>query len=222
MRRYWNFIYEPKLVAVERAVFWILLWAGTALIFLASRSYFFGSEPHEFLIERPHLTMHSWWRYSLYVHVISGCLCLASSLLQYSKIFLKRYVKVHKSLGYVYVLSLLIAVIPTGLILSNVAKGGWISQVGFHAMNVSVLVCVILGMRAIFQKRVQEHQAWMTRSFALITSAITFRTLQVIFHQFHVPYEIVYPTCVWLSIIVNVWVAEYYLYKSKTNTNKTI
>jgi len=213
-------ILNPKLVALERALFWASLWIGTGLILWASKDYFIGVNPHGFLIERPHLTMQSWWKVSVYIHVLSGCLCIVSSLLQYSKVLLKKAPKVHKSLGYIYVLSLLIAVTPTGMVLSAVAKGGWISQLGFFVMNFSTLICVVQGMKAIFKRKVAEHEAWITRSFALVTSAITFRTLQISLLQLQVPYEVIYPICVWLGMILNLWVAEYYLYKTKIKTKQ--
>jgi len=210
-------IFFTSYSVIERLLFWLILWVGTGLIVYASSSYAIGDVGHGFLIERPRLTMLSWWRTSLYVHVAAGCLCLVASLVQYSGVLLRRAPRVHKSLGYIYVLVLLVAVIPTGFILGVVAKGGWVSQVGFHAMNLSVLVCVLLGMRAIFNKEITKHKAWMTRSFALVTSAITFRGLQVIFHQLHVPIDLIYPICVWLSIIINIWIAEYYILKTKHN-----
>lgn len=202
------------LTIIARTLFWIVLWSGTVLIFWASSDYFTQSQVHAFLRERPHLMVQDWWRYSVYVHVFSGCLCLGSSLLQYSGILLRRYPKWHKYLGYIYVLSLILAVIPSGLILSVFAKGGWIGKLGFCVLNFATLVTVLLGLNSILKKRLRAHQAWITRSFGLVSSAITFRLLLVVMVHFDVSIEIVYPACVWLSIILNALLVEVYLYTS--------
>ena len=205
---------SKKLTSIESAIFWSALYVGTAIILWNSLDYFLPNRMHSFLFERMELTMQDWWLYTLYAHVIGGLTCLISSLLQYSKILLRRAPKIHKSLGHIYALSIITLVFPTGVALSFVAKGGTSGMIGFLFLAVATLTTLILGMIAIFKHNIKSHQAWITRSFALVTTAITFRALQITLNSFEISAENNYQISLWLSIIINLALAEYYLFKS--------
>ncbi|MFT5634440.1 MAG: hypothetical protein ACI9SQ_002177 [Rubritalea sp.] len=217
-----QFLKSKKLTSIETALFWSILYLGIGTILWTSLDYFLPNTMHSFLFERIELTMQDWWRYTLNAHVIGGLTCLISSLLQYSKLLLKRAPRVHKSLGYIYALCIITLVFPTGIALSFVAKGGTSGMIGFLFLAVATLLTLILGMVAIFKRDIKSHQAWITRSFALVTTAITFRTLQIGFSKLEISQETNYQLSLWLSIIINLMLAEYYLYKStrKLTTNQ--
>ena len=187
---------------------------GTASIIWNSLDYFLPNTMHSFLFERMELTTEDWWRYTLYTHVIGGLVCLTSSLLQYSKILLRRAPRIHKYLGHIYALSIITMVFPTGVALSFVAKGGTSGTIGFLILSFATLLTLILGMVAIFKRKIKAHQAWITRSFALVTTAITFRILQIINHEMGIAPNSNYLLSLWLSIVINLVLAEYYLIKS--------
>ena len=208
---------SKKLTSIETTVFWCAIYLGTATILWNSLDYFLPNTMHGFLFERMELTMQDWWRYTLYAHVIGGLTCLISSLLQYSKFLLRRAPRVQKSLGHIYALSIITLVFPTGVALSFVAKGGTSGMVGFLFLAIATLATLILGMIAIFKRNIKSHQAWITRSFALVTTAITFRTLQIGLSFLEISAETNYQLSLWLSIAINLILAEYYLHKS---TNK--
>jgi Ca2+/Na+ antiporter len=210
-------IKSKKLTSIETTLFWSILYLGTGTILWTSLDYFLPNTMHSFLFERMELTMQDWWRYTLYAHVIGGLTCLIASLLQYSKLLLKRAPRVHKSLGYIYALCIITLIFPTGVALSFVAKGGTTGMIGFLFLAIATLATLILGMVAIFKRNIKSHQAWITRSFALVTTAITFRTLQLCIAQTTITPETNYQLSLWLSIAINLMLAEYYLYKS---TNK--
>jgi Ca2+/Na+ antiporter len=212
---------SKKLTSIETAVFWCALYLGTAVILWNSLDYFLPNTMHSFLFERMELAMQDWWRYTLYAHVIGGLTCLISSLLQYSKVLLRRAPRAHRSLGHIYALSIIMLVFPTGVALSFVAKGGTSGMIGFLFLAFGTLATLILGMIAIFKRNIRSHQAWITRSFALVTTAITFRTLQMSLSSLEISADTNYQLSLWLSIIINLTLAEYYLYKStrKPTTN---
>ena len=211
---------NKKLTSIESALFWGILYLGTGIILWTSLDYFLPNTMHSFLFERMELTMQDWWRYTLYAHVIGGLTCLISSLLQYSKILLKRAPRVHKYLGHIYALSIITTVFPTGVALSFVAKGGTSGMIGFLFLSIATLATLILGMVAIFKRNIKSHQAWITRSFALVTTAITFRTLQILFSSLSMTVETNYQLSLWLSIGINLILAEYYLCKSTNKLNQ--
>lgn len=209
---------SEKLTSIESAIFWCALYLGTAVILWNSLDYFLPNTMHSFLFERMELTMQDWWRYTLYAHVIGGITCLISSLVQYSRILLKRAPRIHKYLGHIYALSIITLVFPTGIALSFVAKGGTSGMIGFLFLAIATLLTLMLGMIAVFKRNIKSHQAWITRSFALVTTAITFRTLQICFSLTDIAPEANYQLSLWLSIAINLLLAEYYLFKQAPQT----
>jgi len=205
----------------ERVLFWFILYLGTATILWNSLDHFLPNRVHSFLFERISLTMQEWWRYSLLAHVAGGLICLISRFLQYSKFLLKCAPPFHRYLGHVYALSIITLVFPTGVALSFVAKGGTSGMIGFLLLAIATLVTLILGMIAIFKRNIRAHQAWITRSFALVTSAITFHTLQLALSYTEISYTTNYQISLWLSIAINLILAEYYLKKSNKSSKLT-
>lgn len=206
---------HPKWRFFEQYIFWVLLWLGSFGILYASLDYLKPNYVHEFLRERLYMAEKDWWRWTLYVHVASGILCLTASLSQYSDTVLKKYRALHKYLGRVYAYSIFLFVFPTGIILSFFAKGGIISIIGFLVLSVATFITALFGVRAILKKNLKKHKIWITRSFALISSAITFRILQLLLEAVGVPSLISYQLAVWLSLAINVLLGEYYLWKAK-------
>jgi len=200
---------------VETTLFYAVLLCGTTLIVWESRNYFLPGRVHGFMLERMELSVEDWWRYCLLAHVAGGSLCLCSSLLQYSKLLLIRAPAIHRYLGRIYALSIITVVFPTGVALALVAKGGNNGTVGFLFLSVATLASLLLGMVAIYKKKLRAHQAWISRSFALISSAITFRALQIGLSQFHLDPGRVYQSSLWLSIAINLALCEYYLLKTE-------
>ena len=205
---------NKKLTTIEVTFFWSILFMGTAAIVWNSLDYFLPNTMHQFFFERIELTSQDWWKYTVLTHVVGGLICLISSLLQYSKILLKRATRVHKYLGHIYALSIITVVFPTGVALSFVAKGGTTGMIGFLILSFGTLLTLILGMVAIFKRNIKSHQIWITRSFALITTAITFRSLQIGIHALGIDPEFNYQLSLWLSIAINLILAEYYLLKT--------
>ncbi len=208
---------NTKLTFVETTLFWSVLFIGTGAIVWNSLAYFLPNTMHQFFFERIELTMQDWWKYTVLTHVVAGLTCLISSLLQYSKILLKRTPRVHKYLGHIYALSIITVVFPTGVALSFVAKGGTSGMVGFLILSFATLLTLLLGMAAIYKRNIRSHQAWITRSFALITTAITFRTLQIGLDELGLDPDSNYQFSLWLSIAINLILAEYYLLKTRTS-----
>ncbi len=199
---------------IEITLFYLVLFSGTLLICWESRLYYLPNTVHSFLLERMELTLEDWWRYTLLTHVTGGLICLVSSLSQYSRLFLKRAPWLHRNLGRIYALSIIMVVFPTGVALSFVAKGGLSGTLGFLVLSFGTLFTLLLGLVAIYRKNLRAHQTWISRSFALVTTAITFRSLQLALFQFDIDYQTIYQIALWGSIGINVVLCEYYLLRT--------
>lgn len=199
---------------IETMVFYLVLLSGTALIVWESRDYFLPGRVHGFIMERLDLAVEDWWRHALLAHVAGGLVCLVSSLLQYSKLLLNRAPSIHRNLGRLYALSIVTVVFPTGVALAFVAKGGLSGTIGFLVLSFATLFSLISGMIAIYRRNLRAHQVWISRSFALVTTAITFRALQFALMQLPLDYDTVYQFSLWASIGLNLALCESYLLKT--------
>ena len=189
-------------------VAWLILVGFSILILLNSLPYARMGMHHPFLQERLDLAANWAWRGCLYLHITAGVACLFSTFLQFCRPVLRRLPSLHRYLGFLYSYALLYIVGPTGLFLALMAKGGMWAKSGFMVTALLAMVFTRWGLEAMRQKILRDHIIWMIRSFALITSAITFRVIYVGFFWFSVSDAISYPASVWLSATINLLGAE--------------
>jgi uncharacterized membrane protein len=165
-----------------------------------------------------HLTA---WRTAFFTHVFSSILVLAAGFTQFSKKLLRQIPKLHRALGYVYVLNILMVTGPAGLLMSFYANGGISSRVGFILLSVLWIGFTALALYHAIKKNFKLHRNFMIRSFALTLSAITLRSWKVILANFtDIPPMDRYRIIAWLGWALNLLIAEllikYYINKKKT------
>ena len=116
----------------------------------------------------------------------------------------------HRWCGRIYAISVLLFLCPTGIYLAFFAKGGPAGQAGFLLLGAATFHTTLHGVTAMLgpSRDLAAHRAWMTRSFALAASAITFRACHFMLFEAGVPEETNYVTSLWLSILGNAAVAE--------------
>ena len=195
--------------------FLCLLVLGTAMIGYESLDYFLPSEVHPFFLERPAMTAQQWWRVMISVHAVSGVLCLVCCWAQYSPLVMKKAPAVHKVSGRVYGYNNLLVVVPTGILLAFFAKGGLLGILGILAIGVGTGISTFLGVRAAMKKKIAVHKRWITFSFALVSTAISFRLCQFALAQAVPSFEHIYVTTLWGTLGLNLLLAQLYLSKTK-------
>src|SRR5213075_1684033 len=96
-----------------RAAGWAIPAALTALLILNSWPYF-GARAEEapFLLEKGGLVAQPLWRATFTVHVAGGILCLAAALPLFSRRLLRARPRLHRALGWTYVTTVLVGVVP--------------------------------------------------------------------------------------------------------------
>lgn len=151
--------------------------ALTLLVVQASLPYLDLQTDHAFIVEKGDLGRHPVWRAALYFHVPSAVFALLAGPLLLSQWTLRRSRRLHRIVGTAYCVAVLWWAVPSGLLLALAAKGGPAGQAGFLTLGVLWALTTGLGLRAVRQGRLRAHVAWMTRSYALAHSAITFRIL---------------------------------------------
>ena len=187
---------------------WVVvsIW-GSFIIAWNSTIYFQSEVTPVFLLEKGSLVDSSLWLTSLKFHIVAACstLLLGTAILLDSKL---RFKRLHVIFGNLYVCLTLWIVVPTGLILAPVAKGGWVSAIGFALTGAALWWATWSGYQAIRRRQINSHIAWMVRSYSLSLSAVFFRIIQLGLVALGFGNSTAYVAAVWLSLVTSIVVAE--------------
>ena len=107
----------------------------------------------------------------LYIHIAGAATALLLGPLQFMQPLRRRYLRLHRLTGRVYVLCCLVG----GVTALPIA----VRSSGFFAMALVWLLSTCIAWRLAVQGRISEHERWMVRSFAATFTAVTFRVLIV-------------------------------------------
>jgi uncharacterized membrane protein len=110
------------------------------------------------------------------VHVVCGILALAIGPLQFVGRIRRRFVRVHRTLGAVYVTSCT-GLGLSGLVLATTSYPNWVTSLGFGLLGLSMLFTTWTALRMIIARRFSDHRRWMIRSFSLIFAAVSLRIM---------------------------------------------
>jgi len=110
------------------------------------------------------------------VHVLSGILALLVGPFQFVGRIRRRFLRVHRFLGAVYIASAT-ALGMTGLVLAPTAYTGLVAVLGFTFLDVAMLFTTWTAVRMVVARRIGEHRRWMIRSFSLILAGVMLRLM---------------------------------------------
>ncbi|MDA1195732.1 MAG: DUF2306 domain-containing protein [Planctomycetota bacterium] len=191
-------------------LFWLFLLGTTALLTENTLPYFSFARDLPFLIEKAAQYQDAVWRVAFYVHISGGLLCLLVALPQFSRTLLRRAPRLHRALGWTYVVSVLGFAAPTGMYLAIFAKGGMAGRLGFIVLGAVFFYTTWRGLERVRARDFRGHAAWMIRSYAMAASALTFRVFHLLLFVLGVQHE--YELSIWLSFVVNLAAAELFLF----------
>lgn len=153
-----------------------------------------------------------YWHYQVafFVHVYSAIFCLLAGFTQFSGWIRRKYAKVHRRGGWVYVVTVVLLAGPSGFVIGVYANGGLSSQIAFCLLAVLWVYTTVMAVRAIKKRNYQQHRFYMIRSFALALSAITLRAWKFgLVALFHPKPMDVYLIVAWLGWVLNLLIAEF-------------
>ena len=129
----------------------------------------------------------------IYFHVFSSLVALAIGPFQFNTNLRRNNAKLHKLLGKIYLLGVLIGSL-SGLYMAHFSFGGMVSHVGFICLAVLWFVTGFNAYISIIKRNIQQHYYWMFINFALTFAAVTLRIgLGIGFATgFHLKYFILY------------------------------
>lgn len=173
--------------------------------FIPGADGLFKSKPTAVLESSFYLTV-------FYIHTSFGGLALLCGATQFFKKLRIRRLSLHRTLGKIYVISVLISGL-SAFYIAFYATGGVISSVGFSCMAIAWLFTTIKAYTTIRNRNIDAHQRWMIRSYAICFAAVTLRVYLGISAGAGIAFMAVYPVLSWLSWVPNVFFAEYLIKK---------
>lgn len=181
---------------------------ASLLLIVQTARYFSFDFRFAFLLERPFVTADRVWSACFYLHIAGGMVCLATSPLLLWNGFSGQRPGLHRALGRVHAIAALGWVGPTGLYMAPFAKGGIAGQLGFLSLGLWFVATSVFGILAIRRGDVGTHVVWMIRSYALILSALTFRSLHRGLHAVGVEPTANYVASTWASLVLAILAGE--------------
>lgn len=150
---------------------WGLLLAGAALMVLtAARYYTFDSDVY-FPRQRQVFEDRT---LGLMVHITGMTFAVLAGPFQFRRRLRERHFGFHRMLGKVYIAGAIVGGLG-GLYMAQFSASGTVSDVAFALLALGVLLTTTVALMRIRSGNVQSHREWMTRSYALVFSAITLR-----------------------------------------------
>lgn len=151
------------------------------------------------------------WYYNLafFIHVYSSIFVLFFGFIQFSTRIRKQFPFIHRWLGRLYVIIVLVLAGPSGLLMGYYGNGGWIAQIAFCLLAILWILFTYKGFETIRKGDLRSHQKWMYRSYALTLSAISLRLWKWgIVYCFEPKPMDVYCIVAWLGWVGNLLIAE--------------
>lgn len=202
-------------------IFWIPIVFFSLLLVKNTLPYFSFSQNFIFIEERALLFLKPVYKASFYIHILAGMFCVLAALTQFSSYILKKRKPIHIWMGKIYVVVVLVLGAPTGLYMSFFAKGSYWERLLFLFMAVYWFYSTVKGLQTIKQKNVLAHKNWMIRSYSMALTAVSFRVYHILFYYFGIDHLHNYEISLWISVLGNMLIAEYFIFRKSKNYLKT-
>lgn len=182
---------------------WIIFGSLCVLISFYPLKYLLADKPIALLLSKSvELLSSNIYNTFFYTHIMLGGIALLIGWLQFSEKLRRNYIKLHRTIGKIYVASVLISG-PAGFYIALFASGGFSPKLGFSIGALLWTIFTYLGYSSIRKGNIETHRKFMMYSYAGTFGAVTLRLwlplLILAFGEFLMAYQIV----AWLSWIPN-------------------
>lgn len=179
-------------------------------LIVQARMGFLQSKPDELLES-------NLWYGAFYQHIFFGGIALLIGWSQFSTRIRTYYLNTHRMLGKVYVIVCLLSG-SAALYLAYHATGGIISSLGFGMLGTFWLITTMKAYLFIRNRQINEHQAWMIRSYALTWAAVMLRIYLPLSQIAQLDFMEAYRVIAWLCWVPNILVAEWIIMRMRLPT----
>lgn len=180
---------------------------GSGLITAYSLPYFDFDAVAPFVIERLPERFASLWLASLRVHVAAAVVSLPLCLVLMTR-WLQRRPAWHRKVGRVAGGLVVVALVPSGVVLAFHAKGGAIVTAGFLLSAAIVGGGVVRGVLAARRRDVASHQRAMRHVVGQMSVAVTSRALLLGLDSAGIDPDLAYVVALWVPVLAAIVVVE--------------
>ena len=197
---------------------WIVIAFFAIAIGLYPLAYFLADMSLGLLANKsPEVLASTLWRGAFYQHIVFGGITLLTGWSQFIPPIRNKYIGTHRTLGKIYLISVLLSGIAS-LYLALFATGGIVTSMGFGSLAILWLITSTIAYRAIRRKDLTGHRNWMIRSYALTFAAVTLRLwLPILGIAFQIDFDISYKIISFLCWVPNLMVAELIIFTNRKN-----
>jgi uncharacterized membrane protein len=192
---------------LPRRVFLLVMLGGAALITRTSLEYFDFEAMPPFALEKMPLRFEAFWFASLRVHVASVLLAFPLCLLLMTR-GLQRRPALHRLLGRMAGILVLVGIVPSGAVLAFEAKGGAVVTAGFLLSGAIVGWFMVQGVLAARRRELVSHRRAMQHVVGQMSVAVTSRALMIAFDMAGMIPERAYVIALWLPVVASFVVVE--------------
>lgn len=153
-----------------KTILWLSLGLTTLFVFITSEVLLVADYPmyHQYRLQ----VIAD--RHFLIPHTICGVLALLAGPMQFSSRLRLRYPRFHRTLGWLYVVSVFIGAY-TGIALAAGRPG----LPGTSMQAAAWIVCTVAAVVAARNRQIAQHRQWMVRSYAVTFTFVSSRVLNL-------------------------------------------
>jgi uncharacterized membrane protein len=160
-------------------------------------------------------------RIPLYMHIVFGPLALVLIPFQFWAGLRNRYRRLHRTLGYVYVVSVTLAALGALLLLPRFEGSAW-ATAGFGVLAILWLVSTARAVLHARAGRTDDHRAWMMRSASLTFAAVALRLMTLPLMATGMSLTQSYDITAWASWLLPLLVVEWRLRRSPASASAIV
>ena len=105
-------------INVLKFFYWAIIVFLAAILVINTIPYYTFDTNHDFLLSKGELVKSVFWRGCFYLHITAAMVSLVVGLPQCFVWLVKKYRNLHKTLGKIYVIAILVVACPTGFFMS--------------------------------------------------------------------------------------------------------
>jgi uncharacterized membrane protein len=195
------------LAHLPRRFFLLAMLVGAAFITASSLAYFDFDTLPAFVVEKLPVRFESLWLASLRVHVAAALLAFPLCLLLTTR-SLQRRIVWHRRLGRIGGVLVLVALVPSGIVLAFDAKGGGVVTAGFLVSAAIIAWFMVRGVLAARRHDVVSHRRAMRHVIGQMSVAVISRALLVGLDALGVDPDLAYVVALWGPVLASAAVVE--------------
>lgn len=192
-----------------RILLFLIILFLSGLIFYGSLQFLEPDFSRGYLMGKEELFDSYLFPTGLYIHMIATPICLVlSAILVFFKLE-NRIPKTHRLIGKITLMGILFLVVPSGLILSTAAIGGFVGKSLFLFISLFTGFVFALAWKHAVNKKILHHKRWMIRGFLLLNGALFLRlSMFICSYYFQLNSVNSYLLCVVLSWFVPILIFQ--------------